>query len=311
MVNLDSKIASRLLRVSGTLATKLLIIGFLINIIGKIVESKLAVKASHIISLTGLAFGSLWLGGRLLQLSRSGNICYIETYLSIGLWALTPWGLKVQSLQLLGEAAQRIKKYDIQKCDYANEFQAPFKHCWVVVKGGMVKEESHSWGLLSQRYAYDLIRIEDYNKVESPCRYRRLEDWVTYGSPVLAAADGVVVSVYDGAPDNDPVGRIRFTSKTLEGNYVIIKHSPCTYSLYAHLKKGSIIVKEGDMVKQGDVIGEAGNSGMSTAPHLHFQLLSSPSLFSATSLPIKMSYVDIKGRRIRKHPRMGEVICSL
>jgi murein DD-endopeptidase MepM/ murein hydrolase activator NlpD len=56
------------------------------------------------------------------------------------------------------------------------------------------------------------------------------------------------------------------------GNYVKIKHSDGTYTIYAHLAKDSITVKSGDVVDQGQVIGKMGNSGSSTGTHLHFEI---------------------------------------
>ena len=56
------------------------------------------------------------------------------------------------------------------------------------------------------------------------------------------------------------------------GNCVIIRHSDGTRAIYGHLKYGSIKVKEGQTVKQGQVVGQIGDSGLSTGPHLHFEL---------------------------------------
>ena len=56
------------------------------------------------------------------------------------------------------------------------------------------------------------------------------------------------------------------------GNYVKIKHSDGTYTIYAHLAQNSITVMAGDVVDQGQVIGKMGHSGQSTATHLHFEV---------------------------------------
>lgn len=56
------------------------------------------------------------------------------------------------------------------------------------------------------------------------------------------------------------------------GNYVKIKHSDGTYTLYAHLAQNSITVRAGDVVEQGQVIGKMGHSGQSTGTHLHFEV---------------------------------------
>lgn len=75
------------------------------------------------------------------------------------------------------------------------------------------------------------------------------------GTPVAAIADGtVIVSVYDGG----------------WGDYIMINHGNNLISLYAHLD--SRTVSRGDTVTAGQLIGTTGNSGISSGPHLHFEL---------------------------------------
>jgi murein DD-endopeptidase MepM/ murein hydrolase activator NlpD len=83
-------------------------------------------------------------------------------------------------------------------------------------------------------------------------------DLSTYrqGDPIIATADGQVVTV-----DIDLTGF---------GNYVIIKHKHGFYTRYAHLQ--SFAVTTGQRVQQGQVIGRIGNTGLSTGPHLHYEV---------------------------------------
>lgn len=72
---------------------------------------------------------------------------------------------------------------------------------------------------------------------------------------MIATGSGtVLVSTYDGG----------------WGNYILINHGDNLVSLYAHLSTRT--VSRGDTVSAGDVIGTVGNTGISTAPHLHFEL---------------------------------------
>lgn len=71
------------------------------------------------------------------------------------------------------------------------------------------------------------------------------------------------------------------------GNYVIIEHENKEYSMLAHLKKNSIQVKVGELVKEGQHIGRCGNSGNSSEPHLHFQIMNSIDFESARSIRIR------------------------
>ncbi|MFD1906546.1 M23 family metallopeptidase [Paenibacillus rhizoplanae] len=71
------------------------------------------------------------------------------------------------------------------------------------------------------------------------------------------------------------------------GNVVVIDHGNGEHSITAHLKKGSVAVKKGDNVQQGDLIGHLGNSGNSSEAHLHFQVSDGPDLFTSRSIQIR------------------------
>lgn len=114
-----------------------------------------------------------------------------------------------------------------------------------------------------QRWAYDLL-VEPYvNGSEN------LEDYGCYGVPVLAPANGLVIKAHDGEPDEVPgVVSNNFTAPT--GNHVAIQlEETGTYLVIAHLKPGSVTVKTGDSVVEGQVIGACGNSGNTSEPHIH------------------------------------------
>ena len=97
--------------------------------------------------------------------------------------------------------------------------------------------------------------------------------------PVYAADDGVVYST----KDNDK-------SKKSWGNFVKIKHNDGTYTLYAHLRDG-IKVKKGQKVKQGDQIGNMGNTGKSGANHLHYEVYVGGASTSNRKNPLDYTYV--------------------
>ena len=79
----------------------------------------------------------------------------------------------------------------------------------------------------------------------------------------------------------------------MAGNHVIIKHAESEYGFYAHLVRGSIGVKVGEVIRQGDVIGQCGFSGNSTEPHLHFHLQDAADFYSSIGLPVKFENVII------------------
>ena len=78
---------------------------------------------------------------------------------------------------------------------------------------------------------------------------------VDQGAVILAAADGTVTEV---GFDRE------------RGNYLVLDHGGGLTTLYAHCR--NVDVKEGDMVKAGEMVGAVGSTGMSTGPHLHFEV---------------------------------------
>ena len=116
-----------------------------------------------------------------------------------------------------------------------------------------------------------------------------LSSWWGYGTPVLAAGPGVVVEAVDGLPDQQPVGTIAPNLPIADygGNRIIEDIGGGRYILYAHFEPGTIPagVRQGARLSAGDLIGRVGNSGNSTSPHMHFQLMDAPSPFDATGLP--------------------------
>lgn len=82
---------------------------------------------------------------------------------------------------------------------------------------------------------------------------------------IVAHSDGTVTAVRKDYNKTDKTG-------SSYGNYVKIKHTNGYYTLYAHMKYGSVTVKVGDKVKKGQVIGYMGNTGHSFGAHLHFEV---------------------------------------
>ena len=84
------------------------------------------------------------------------------------------------------------------------------------------------------------------------------------------------------------------------GNHVVIEVAPEQYLLMAHLRPGSVAVKEGDVVQAGDAIGLTGNSGNSTEPHLHIHLQTTPDMFDplAIGLPLAFTGYTVNGEPV-------------
>ena len=167
----------------------------------------------------------------------------------------------------------------------------PFDGNWIVVNGGVTKKLSHSWFLPSQRYAYDFIIADEEGKSSSGSK-RSLDSYYCYNKNIVAPADGKVVSLCNRYKDSFVDGKNAYCdSSHIAGNYIVIKHNDSEYSAIAHLMLGSITVKKGDIVKQGQIIAKCGNSGNSSEPHIHFQLQSGKSFFLSAGLPISFSNI--------------------
>lgn len=150
---------------------------------------------------------------------------------------------------------------------------------------------------IAQRYAIDWTRIGGDGQIfrGDPAKN---SNWTPYGSDVLAVAPGKVVEIVDGLPENDPTSDTKAIAITVDnaaGNHLILDLGNGRYALYAHLKPGSFRVREGDRVHEGQVIATLGNSGKSDAPHLHFQVMDSPSPLAAEGLPFEFRRFTLIG----------------
>ncbi len=147
----------------------------------------------------------------------------------------------------------------------------PLSGRWLVFWGGDSRELNHHHDVPSQRFALDLVGVDENGKTKRGDGTRN-EDYFAFGREVLAPADGKVIEVIDGVRDNTPGSMNPFSAV---GNCVVIQHREGEVSLLAHFKQGSIVVKAGDQVKRGQLLGKCGNSGNSSEPHLHFHLQNS------------------------------------
>jgi hypothetical protein len=149
---------------------------------------------------------------------------------------------------------------------------------------------------LAQRYAVDYEQLDANNRVWSGKKKENLENYTIYGKKAIAAADGKVVKVVDGLPEQVPgIFPEGISPEEADGNSVILDLGG-NYALYAHFQPGSIRVEEGDRVKRGDVLALVGNSGNSLAPHLHFHVMNGPLSLASNGLPYEVDSFEITGK---------------
>lgn len=171
----------------------------------------------------------------------------------------------------------------------------------------------------STEFAVDFFKTDDQGRtlIGDPAQ---ASNALGYGAPVKAAADGEVVFViadevqdrtaYLPRPGEDAratgmrIGAYNMKRyaenmpRAAAGNIVTLKHENngvVEYSSYGHLKAGSVRLKLGDKVAQGQVIGEVGDTGDSPAVHLHFQINAGADAFTSKSLPVQFSDMKYVG----------------
>ncbi len=157
----------------------------------------------------------------------------------------------------------------------------PFDGVWyVAAEHGFLDPHKR---FIAEAFAYDFVQIGPNGK-----SYQREgksnADYYAYGKKVLAARDGTVVSLRGDMAENVP-GETTNTASP-GGNVVVIDHGNGQFGYYAHLKPFSVAVKAGAHVRAGDVLGEAGNSGDSTEPHLHFHVMNKADVTEADGIPL-------------------------
>ena len=193
----------------------------------------------------------------------------------------------------------------------------PFAGRWLARNSPARRVPSHGVDLLGERYAIDFVGVGAGRRTAERNDWRTVlateppERFLSYGRPVLAPADGVVAAVHDGETDHEArrsqlalvpyalTQRARLSRgvNAVAGNHVIIAlRESGTFLALVHLRAGSLSVAAGDRVVTGQPIAACGNSGNSTQPHLHVQVMDSPDLSVAQGVPLAF-------RSFREWPR--------
>lgn len=160
----------------------------------------------------------------------------------------------------------------------------------------------------AERYAIDWIRINPANQLAVGDGSRN-EDYYAYNSDLLAVADGTVVAAVSDMPDVPPmILPAGVPVDQMGGNHVIIDIGDGNFAFYAHLIPGSATVKVGDKVTRGQVIGKLGNSGNTTAPHVHFHVSRAPMPLSGDNVPYEIDTLAFVGTVAEDVVRSGDGI---
>jgi murein DD-endopeptidase MepM/ murein hydrolase activator NlpD len=186
------------------------------------------------------------------------------------------------------------------------KFILPFKGEWTVFWGGDTKELNYHVENEAQKGAFDII-ITDENGKSHNNNGERNEDYFAFEKELIAPCEAEAVLVVDGIKDNKPG---EFNTIYIPGNTVIHKTNNGEYLFFAHFKQNSIVVKQGQKVKKGELLGLCGNSGNSSEPHLHFHIQNVEDMNKATGAKsyfekiyvngeLKKDYSPIKNEKIK------------
>ncbi len=147
----------------------------------------------------------------------------------------------------------------------------------------------------AERFAIDLVQLDAQGRV-SVGDLTQLKSYPYYGVEVLSSAPGRVMEAVNHLEDEVPGTDPPLDFQTAAGNHVIVDIGEGRFVLYAHLMPGSVTVGKGDYVQQGQVVGRLGNTGNTSGPHLHFQVMDSPSALNSNGLPFVFDRMQFQGR---------------
>jgi hypothetical protein len=181
---------------------------------------------------------------------------------------------------------------------------APVSGRWLVVNSPGSKVPSHGVHAWAQTYAFDLV----HDPVDGsrpgfgwwPIA-RRPQDYPGFDQTIVAPISGSVVRALGGTRDHwsrtSPLGLVYLALESVReligppgvfGNHLVIQADGGACVLLAHLRRHSLLVDRGERVEAGQPVARCGNSGNSTEPHLHLQVMDRPRAWAATALPVRV-----------------------
>ncbi|MFD5109310.1 M23 family metallopeptidase [Streptomyces cinereoruber] len=194
------------------------------------------------------------------------------------------------------------------------EVDPPVAGRWTALNSPADRTPSHGTHQYGQTYAIDIVaEAEDGERSRPSFAWlwpvaRRSEEFPAFDAPLFAVADATVVHAEDGQRDHlsrnslpaflylmlfEATVRVLAGARRVVGNHLILDLGNDTYAVYAHLRRGSLTVRAGDRVTAGRQLARCGNSGNSTEPHLHFQLMNGPDLDTARGVPFTWRGVGV------------------
>ncbi|MFD5320549.1 M23 family metallopeptidase [Streptomyces sp. NPDC127098] len=252
-----------------------------------------------------------------LSILRRALMAAFFLQLIAGLWLDFPmlWGWLLIGGAILAsiaaESAHRpTPKGEGESNEAAVEVGSPVTGRWSALNSPADKVPSHGTSAYGQSHAIDITAAPEDRPAPTfgwwPIA-RGNRAFPAFDQPLFAVADATVVHASDRHRDHlsrnsYPAlaylfleGLVRDTAGPgrVVGNHLILDLGDGVYAMYAHLRRGSLAVRPGDRVTAGQPVARCGNSGNSTEPHLHFQLMDGPDLTTARGLPFTWRGVGV------------------
>jgi murein DD-endopeptidase MepM/ murein hydrolase activator NlpD len=237
------------------------------------------------------------------------DIPYWWGWVPLILWILIAFGVNRRAARAEGDGATGPARAPVPVA-------APVTGRWKALNSPADKVPSHGTRAYGQAYAIDIVAEPEPNSRPGFGWWplvRRNEEFPAFGAPLLAVADATVVRAEDGSRDHlsrtswpaavyllalEGPARTLGGARRMLGNHVILDLGDGVYALYAHVRRGSLTVRTGDRVRAGETLGRCGDSGNSSEPHVHFQLMDSADPVTAQGVPFTWQGVGV--------PRNGE-----
>lgn len=213
------------------------------------------------------------------------------------LFTFAGFGLMAASLLYIGLGSRLLPKRETRVVC------APVEGRWLGMNSPASRVPSHGVRMYGQAHAIDLVAEPlDGNrpKFGTGPMMRPNAEYPAFGAPVFAMVGGTVVRASDWRRDHKSRSNLLGLLYLLVegplrelggpgfiiGNHVTIRAADGTYALLAHLQQGSLNVRVGEVVSAGMQVARCGNSGNSSEPHVHAQLMDRVSPLVAQGLPM-------------------------
>lgn len=204
---------------------------------------------------------------------------------------------------------------------------SPVRGRWLALNSPASRIPSHGVHGLGQTYAIDLVHetadaarpaFGEGSGMRDPSEYP------AFGQPVCSMIDGVVVRASDWRRDHrsrtsagallylmiEGVIRSLGGPGFVVGNHVIVRRDDGVFAAITHVRRGSLTVRTGDRVRTGQQLGECGNSGNTTEPHVHAQLMDRGTFRRARGIPLAFADIRIGDALVTSVPENGQHFVS-